>query len=84
MEECDGGDVSSETTGYGSLNRIIMNKKLGGKRSSPQEESSVVKQKSVRKQTKLQKCSQCDFMTQNEQYFNEHMSMPTFRLAYFV
>ena len=74
MEECDGGDVSSETTGYGSLNRIIMNKKLGGKRSSPQEESSVVKQKSVRKQTKLQKCSQCDFMTQNEQYFNEHMS----------
>ena len=68
MEECDGGDASIETTGYGSLHSIAMNKKLGGKRSNPQEEPFV-----VRKQAKLHKCPQCDFTTQNKKYFNEHI-----------
>ena len=36
MEECDGGEVSIETTGYGSLKNLILNKKLGGKRICPQ------------------------------------------------
>ena len=68
MEECDGGDKSVESTGYGSLTRIVMNKKLGGKRSTPQEEAIVVKQ------TKVLRCPQCDFISQNEAYFNEHVT----------
>ena len=46
MEECDGGNDSSRTTGYGSidLTDLIKNKKLGGKRSSPQEESELTKE----------------------------------------
>ena len=36
MEECDGGKRSSESTGYGSLENLVKNKSLGGKRTSPQ------------------------------------------------
>ena len=46
MEECDGGNASSRATGYGSidLTDLIKNKKLGGKRSSPQEQSELTKE----------------------------------------
>ena len=74
MEECDGGDASVESTGYGSLTRIVLNKKLGGKRSSPQEEAVVVKQNIVQNQIKLLTCPQCDFISQNETFFNEHIT----------
>ena len=74
MEECDGGDVSIETTGYGSLNRIAINKKLGGRRSNPKEEPFVLNQKPDRRQTKMHRCPQCDFVTQNETHFNEHIT----------
>ena len=46
MEECAGGNASSRATGYGSidLTDLIKNKKLGGKRSSPQEQSELTKE----------------------------------------
>ena len=86
MEECDGGDASIETTGYGGLSRLAINKKLGGKRSNPQEEPFVVKQSSVRKQAKLHKCPQCDFATQNENILMNILAkyMQTCQLAHFV
>ena len=71
MEVCDDGEKS---TGYGSLSRIVLNKKLGGKRNGPQEEATMVKQKIVQSQTKLLRCPQCDFISQNETYFNEHIT----------
>ena len=64
MEECDG---DKEEIGYESLNELVMNKDLGGKRSSPQEESVV-------KHSKVLRCPQCDFISQNENHFNEHIS----------
>ena len=40
LEEYDGGNSTSRTNGYGSIDLadLIKNKKLGGKRSSPQEQ----------------------------------------------
>ena len=74
MEECDGGEASIETTGYGSLKNLILNKKLGGKRIYPQEKPALGKQSESRKQSKIFQCPQCDFLSQNETYFNEHVS----------
>ena len=73
MEECDGGEASMESTGYGSLKNLVLNKQLGGRRTNPQEKSEVGKQKNT-KQTQIFKCPQCDFLSQNEIYFNEHIS----------
>ena len=74
MEECYGGEDSVESTGYGSLTRIVMNKIAGGKRNTPQEKATVVKPKIIQNQTKLLRCPQCDFISQNETYFIEHIT----------
>ena len=70
MEECDGG-FGNDSLDLDSLRR---NKMAGGKRTSPQETSDV--RISGRKNTerKLLKCPQCDFISQNESFFNEHIS----------
>ena len=72
MEECDGGNDSSRTTGYGSigLTDLIKNKKLGRKRSIPQEQSEL--RKETIKEKTMRTCPQCEFVSQNETYFNEH------------
>ena len=51
---------------------LIKNKNLGGKRSSPQEQSEL--RKETIKEKTMRKCPQCEFVSQNETYFNEHMS----------
>ena len=45
MEECDGGETSRKTTGYGpaDLKNLIKNKNSGGRRTNPQENSEVKK-----------------------------------------
>ena len=73
-EECDDGEANVGSTGFGSLNNLILNKKLGGKRISPQENPALRKKNEERKQSKMFKCPQCDFLSQNETYFNEHVS----------
>ena len=73
MEECDGGEHSKESTGYGSLQNLVKNKLLGGKRTSPQANPDLKRKNEEKKQVKLFKCSQFDFLAQNETYFNEHM-----------
>ena len=72
MEECDGGEISSKTTGYGQLENLMKNKERGGKRTSPQEnpESRI---DNAQQFQKMQKCPQCDFVSQNEIFFNKHM-----------
>ena len=74
MEECDGGEASSSAIVYGSgdLKKLMKNKKLGGKRSSPQENPEV---KKVSENPRiLKKCPQSDFISQNDVFFNEHMT----------
>ena len=63
MEECHGGELSSETTGYGQLDlkSLVMNKKKGGKRTNPQEKPEQKKQIG----SKLYKCP-VSFLSQNE------------------
>ena len=73
MEECDGGEVIMEWTGYGSLKKLFKNKRMGGRRTSQQENPEVGKQREE-KQPSMLKCPQCDFLSQNETYFNEHVS----------
>ena len=75
MEECDGGEARSKTTGYGpmDLQNLFKNKHLGGKRTSPQEQSDQ-RQQVKNKEIKMFKCPQCDFITQNEIFFNDHMT----------
>ena len=73
MEQCDGGEASTESTGYGSLKNLVLNKKLGGRRISPQEKPKDELHKVETKHVKIHKCSQCDFISQNEKYFNEHV-----------
>ena len=70
MEECDGG-FGNDSLDLDSLRR---NKLAGGKRTSPQEISDV--RVSGRKNTerKILKCPQCDFISQNESFFNEHIT----------
>ena len=74
MEECDGGETSSSATGYGSgdLKNLVKNKNLGGKRSSPQDNPEI--RKVSQKPREMKKCPQCDFITQNEIFFNEHLT----------
>ena len=71
------GEVSIETTGYGSLNNLILNKKLGGKRICPQKKPALGKQSELRKQSKIFQCPQCDFLSQNEHVSKVHVNKPT-------
>ena len=66
MEECDGGEASSSATGYGfgDLKNMVKNKKLGGKRSSPQDNPEI--RKVSQKVREMKKCPQCDFIPQND------------------
>ena len=75
LEECDGGDNSSKPTGYGQLDfrNLIKNKKMGVKRTNPQEKPEQIKQTEEKRSTKLNKCPQCDFISQNEIFVNQHM-----------
>ena len=50
-----------------------MNKKKGGKRTNPQEKLEQKKQTEKQIGSKLYKCPQCDFVSQNENFFNQHM-----------
>ena len=45
MEVCDGGEVSSKSTGYGQidLNNLLKYKQSGGKRTTPQDKSEQIK-----------------------------------------
>ena len=69
MEECDGGEISRKTTGYGpnDLKSLVRNKEMGGRRTSPQENSQ-------NKNKSILKCPQCDFMSQKQTVFNDHMT----------
>ena len=62
MEECDGG--------YGNedLHTLGKNKNLGGRRTNPQEGPEV------NKFPKVHTCPQCDYISQNEMNFNEHVT----------
>ena len=62
MEECDGG------YGTADIKNMIKNKELGGKRTSPQEVPEV------KKYPKVFTCPQCDFISQNEPTFNNHVT----------
>ena len=66
--------ASSRATGYGSidLNDLIKNKKLGGKRSCPQEQVEL--RKETEKEESMRKCPKCEFISQNATYLNEHMT----------
>ena len=68
MEECDGGRLSKKNSRTADLSSMLKNKKLGGKRTSPQEEPAIRKEK-----VKMFECPQCDFLSQNEVFFNEHI-----------
>ena len=76
MEECDGGKTSIETTGYGPLDLQILvnNKKKGGKRTNPQENMECRGEVEPKRFPAFYKCKQCDFISQNEFYFKEHIS----------
>ena len=69
MEECDGGEISRKTTGYGpnDLKSLVRNKEMGGRRTSPQENTQ-------NKNKSILKCPQCDFMSQKQTVFNDHMT----------
>ena len=67
MEECDGGQYSSETTGYGNIQNLINNKNSGGRRTNPQQNSE-------QRMAKFFKCGNCEFISQNKIFFNEHMT----------
>ena len=56
----------------GNLKTLLTNKLKGGKRTSPQEKSEI--KKGTDKDTPLFKCPQCDFISQNSIFFNEHVS----------
>ena len=73
MEECDGGEASSKSTGYGSVQNLIKNKLKGGKRTSPQVNPDVRREPKLIDGRKLFKCPRCDFISQNETEFNEHI-----------
>ena len=62
MEECAGGNASSRATGYGSIDftDLMVNKKLEGKRSSPQEQW----EKKGKKKKKVSRV--WEFVSQNE------------------
>ena len=55
------------------LDRLRINKQKGGKRTSPQALPEIGNS-AQNSGKKLLKCPQCDFMTQNETFFNEHMT----------
>ena len=76
MEVCDGGEVSSKSTGYGQidLNNLLKYKQSGGKRTTPQDKSEQIKSAVEKKDSKMFKCNQCDFITQNQTFFREHMT----------
>ena len=57
MEECDGGQYSSETTGYGNIQNLINNKNSGGRRTNPQQNSE-------QRMAKFFKCGNCEFISQ--------------------
>ena len=65
--------VIMESTGYGSLKKLFKNKRMGGRRTSQQENPEAGKQREE-KQPSMLKCPQCNFLSQNETYFNEHVS----------
>ena len=71
MEECNEGEESNENTGSDSLKTLVENKIKGGKRTSPQDQSEF--RKGCDNVRTLFKCPQCDFISQNEQRFNEHI-----------
>ena len=69
MEECSGG-FGNESL---DLDRLRKDKQKGGKRTSPQQNPELRKvQEKWEKQ--ILKCPQCDFISQNETFFNEHMT----------
>ena len=74
MEECDGGEESIKKNGYGPLDltNLVRNKYNGGRRTSPQEKPQLFKK--TAKEGKVLKCPQCDFLSQNEVYFNTHIT----------
>ena len=67
-------EMPVQEPGYGSidLTDLINNKKLGGKRSIPQEQSEL--RKETKKEKTMQMCPKCEFVSHNETYFNEHMT----------
>ena len=67
-------EMPVQEPGYGSidLTDLINNKKLGGKRSIPQEQSEL--RKETKKEKTMQMCPECEFVSHNETYFNEHMT----------
>ena len=65
MEECDGGYGAS--VGAKDLRKLLRNKQLGGKRTNPQMDSEIQKFPKYN-------CLQCDFISQNEIMFNEHLT----------
>ena len=73
MEVCDGGDASSKTTGYGhsDIQSLVQNKHRGSKRTSPVDKPDL---RSNLKERKSYKCQHCDFISQYENVFNEHIS----------
>ena len=75
MEICDGGAASRKTTGYGTLDlkQLLVNKNKGGIRNTSQDNTEIRKTitENVRK---IYKCSKCEFMSQNELFFKEHMT----------
>jgi uncharacterized C2H2 Zn-finger protein len=76
MEECDGGAKSRKTTGYGSmeLQSLVKNKIRGGRRTSPQDKPEMKKTSEKKEEAKMFKCPQCDFISQNKVFFNEHVT----------
>ena len=63
-------DTSRKEVDDESLESLIINKKLGGKRLSPQDNPINIGEENIKK---MLKCDQCDFMSQNQQYFNQHI-----------
>ena len=69
-EKCN-DEITSNTVG--NLKSLLTNKLKGGRRTNPKDKSEMKKVRDT-KDIPLLKCPQCDFLTQNETFFNEHVS----------
>ena len=76
MEICDGGAASRKTAGYGTLDlkQLLVNKNKGGKRNTSLQENSEIRKTITENVRKIYKCSKCEFISQNELFFKEHMT----------
>ena len=66
-------DERSNTVDSYNLQSLLTNKLKGGKRANPQEKSDMPKLAKKKDKVELFKCPQCDFISQNEIFFNEHV-----------